>query len=121
MFQIRVRHHRAPAAPPDWVKGWMLFLATASIGATSSSGPTGKLLGVLGGGLLFVLVLYEIYLVMWPLYDEGDESLTIAIFIVLALYLVKTLALLVFPGFGVDVGSYQAWAMQIADLGPAHT
>jgi Gpi18-like mannosyltransferase len=99
----------------------MLFLATASIGATSSSGPTGKLLGVLGGGLLFALVLYEVYLVMWPLYDEGDEYLTIAIFIVLALYLMKTLALLVFPGFGVDVGSYQAWAMQIADLGPAQT
>ena len=26
-----------------------------------------------------------------------------------------------FSGFGTDVGSYQAWALQIADLGPAHT
>ena len=26
-----------------------------------------------------------------------------------------------FPGFGPDVGDYQAWASQIATFGPAHT
>src|ERR1019366_226497 len=79
------------------------------------------LIGIVSGFLLFALVLYQVYLMLLPLIEDGDKYLTSAIFILVALGLVKTLALLAFPGFGVDVGSYQAWAMQISDLGPAHT
>jgi Gpi18-like mannosyltransferase/predicted membrane-bound dolichyl-phosphate-mannose-protein mannosyltransferase len=94
----------------------------AALGAMPSpSAPSGKLLGVISGSLLFGLVLYQVYLVVWPLHEEGDGYLTWAILIVTGLWLVKTLALLAFPGFGVDVGSYQAWALQIADNGPANT
>jgi len=122
MFEMRARNNRTSLTQPDWVIWGVLFLAMAALGATpAESGPNGKLLGLIGGGLLFSLVLYEIYLVMLPLWEDGDQYLTIAIFIVVALWLVKTLALLAFPGFGVDVGSYQAWAMQIANLGPAQT
>jgi dolichyl-phosphate-mannose--protein O-mannosyl transferase len=94
----------------------------ATLGATPPpTGPSGKLLGILSGGMLFAMVLYQVYAVLAPLIEDGDEYLTSAIFILVALWLLKTLALLAFPGFGVDVGSYQAWALQIADLGPAHT
>ncbi len=119
---MRVRQNGAPAARPDWLKWGLLFLAMAALGATPAPGaPDGKILGLLGGGLLFSLVLYEVYLILWPLYEEGDQYLTIAIFAVVVLWSLKTLALFAFPGFGVDVGSYQGWAGQIAQMGPAQT
>src|SRR3984893_9889389 len=123
MSLMSARQNRARRAPqPNWVNWGLLFLAMAALGATPPpTGPSGKILGILSGGLLFALVLYEVYLVLRPLIDDGDEYLTSAVFILVALWLLKTLALLAFPGFGVDVGSYQAWALQIADLGPAHT
>ncbi len=111
-----------PALQPNWLNWGVLFLAMAALGATPPpNGPSGKILGIVSGTLLFGLVLYQGYLVLSPLFEDGDEYLIRAIFILIALWLVKTLALMAFPGFGVDVGSYQAWALQISDLGPANT
>src|SRR5208282_3180505 len=80
-----------------------------------------KLIGIISGFVLFGLVLYQLYQLLLPFLEEGDQFFTWAMFILVVLYLVKTLALLGFSGFGTDVGSYQAWALQIADMGPAHT
>ena len=38
-----------------------------------------------------------------------------------ALAVLKLAVMPYFPGFGPDVGDYQAWASQIATFGPAHT
>lgn len=93
-----------------------------ALGATpSSDAPSGKLVGIISGAILFGLVLYQVYLVLLPLWEDGDEQLVRAVFILVALWLVKTMSLYAFSGFGVDVGSYQAWALQIADQGPANT
>ena len=94
----------------------------AALGAApAASGSSGKLIGVVSGFILFGLVLYQVYQLLIPLIRDGDQYLSWAIFILVALGLVKTMGLLAFSGFGTDVGSYQAWALQIADLGPAHT
>jgi len=46
----------------------------AALGATPPpSGPSGKFLGIVSGTLLFGVVLYQIYLVVWPLIEDGDE------------------------------------------------
>jgi Gpi18-like mannosyltransferase/predicted membrane-bound dolichyl-phosphate-mannose-protein mannosyltransferase len=103
----------------NWVA---MFLAMATLGATPEpGGSSGKLIGLVSGVLLIGIVLYELYLILLPLIEEGDQSLTSVLFILVSLWMLKTVALLAFPGFGVDVGSYQAWALQISDLGPART
>jgi dolichyl-phosphate-mannose--protein O-mannosyl transferase/Gpi18-like mannosyltransferase len=112
---------RSPQTPA-WVNMAVLFAAMAALGATPApTGPSGKVLGIVSAIVLFGIVLYQSWILLAPLVDEGDESLYTAIFVLIALWAVKTLALLAFPGFGVDVGSYQAWALQIAEQGPAHT
>jgi dolichyl-phosphate-mannose--protein O-mannosyl transferase/Gpi18-like mannosyltransferase len=110
------------AQQPDWATWGVLFLAITALGAApATSGPSGKLIGIISGFVLFGLVLYQLYQLLLPFLEEGDQFFTWAMFILVVLYLVKTLALLGFSGFGTDVGSYQAWALQIADMGPAHT
>jgi dolichyl-phosphate-mannose--protein O-mannosyl transferase/Gpi18-like mannosyltransferase len=94
----------------------------AALGATpGDAGPSGKLIGVVSGLLLVGLVLYQTYQLLLPLIEDGDRYLTWTISILVVLLLVKTLALLAFTGFGTDVGSYEAWALQISEQGPAHT
>src|SRR5271170_243424 len=110
------------AQQPDWATWGVLFLAITALGAApATSGPSGKLIGIISGFVLFGLVLYQLYHLLLPFLEEGDQFFTWAMFILVVLYLVKTLALLGFSGFGTDVGSYEAWALQISDLGPAHT
>ncbi len=94
----------------------------AALGATPpGNGPSGKLIGIVSGCVLFGLVLYEIYQLLVPLIEDEDEYLRWVIFSLVGLLIIKTMGLMAFSGFGTDVGSYQAWALQIADLGPAHT
>ncbi|HVN64086.1 MAG TPA: phospholipid carrier-dependent glycosyltransferase, partial [Candidatus Binataceae bacterium] len=97
------------------------LLALFSIAATSpaSSEPSGKFLGVISGLTLLAIVCYAIYDYMWPVFDENRSTMTF-ILIALALFSIIKLILLNFnPGFGVDVGDYQAWGDQMWSSGPA--
>jgi len=54
---------------------------------------------------------------------QADHSLSFsfrvpAILVVLAAGLAVRLLLATFPGFGIDVGTFQAWSFQLADRGP---
>src|SRR5262249_49131690 len=56
-----------------------------------------------------------------PLRNDPESGLDSVLITLGALAAVKIGLVPFFPGFGADVGSYQAWALQIATQGPAHT
>jgi len=92
------------------VNGWA---ATASIGGFANG------LGVLAGLVLVGLVLYCLWVYSRPLLSAGDSGPGWALLLLAGLAVLKFATLPVFPGLGIDVGSYQAWALRMADGGPA--
>jgi len=81
----------------------------------------GKLAGLFSGLVLLGLTLYALWLFAEPLLNDPQAGIGSALLILLAIWVAKTSLLPLFPGFGPDVGSYQAWADRIASLGPAFT
>jgi len=97
-------------------------LAVFSIAAASDSqAPSGKLPGFIAGAILIALVAYALIGYLRPLIDERDSGLMVTLLVLGILAAVKLAVMRFFPGFGPDIGSYQAWAGQIATQGPAHT
>ncbi|HTW89606.1 MAG TPA: phospholipid carrier-dependent glycosyltransferase [Candidatus Binataceae bacterium] len=106
----------------------MLALAATFICTTGAADPAaggaianGKLAGLFSGLVLLGLVLYAIWLCAAPLLHDPDAGLGSALLILLAIWIAKTSLLPLFPGFGPDVGSYQAWSARITSVGPALT
>jgi Gpi18-like mannosyltransferase len=83
--------------------------------------PSGKLPGFLSGVILISLVAYAFVDYVRPIFREPDTGLYAALLVLVCLAAVKLALMPYFPGFGPDVGDYQAWASQIATFGPAHT
>ena len=75
--------------------------------------------GVLAGLLLLSLVLYALYSGARPLIREGSSGLWSAVFVLLALWIIKSIAVTYFPGFKVDVGTFEAWGFDISQNGPS--
>ena len=97
-------------------------LAVAAIAAASTPAvATGKLPGFIAAAILIALVGYAFFDYLRPLTEDPDSGLFPALLVLAALSLLKLVVMPYFPGFGPDVGDYQAWASQIATLGPAHT
>ena len=92
-------------------------IAAASAPETSS----GKFSGFIAGAILIAMVIYAFIDYLRPLTEDPDSGLIPALFVLAGLAIVKLLVMPYFPGFGPDVGDYQAWASQIATFGPAHT
>jgi Gpi18-like mannosyltransferase/predicted membrane-bound dolichyl-phosphate-mannose-protein mannosyltransferase len=93
-----------------------------ALGASpGTGGANGKFMGLVAGLVLLAILGFAIYRLVAPLFKEHDEALYLVLLILGLLWVVKTAALVAFPGFGADVASYQAWALQIAGAGPAHT
>lgn len=122
-----MRAKAKPADLQDLHPGW-LYVATAAcslaaLGAKPEDTASGKFLGVIAALILLALVSSAFYLLVGPLLDKRhrDKDLTSALVILALLWFVKTGALMIFQGFGIDVGTYEAWALQIAGQGPAHT
>ncbi len=114
--------------PRRWIAGapflgWgAAALAVFSIAAASApEAPSGKLPGLIAGAILIALVAYALIGYLRPLIDDRDSGLTAALLVLGVLAAVKLAVMPLFPGFGPDVGDYQAWAGQIATSGPAHT
>jgi Gpi18-like mannosyltransferase len=97
-------------------------LAVFSIAAAADPDvPSGKLPGFFAGAILIALVAYAFVRYLRPLFREPDTYLYAALLVLVCLAVVKLALMPYFPGFGPDVGDYQAWASQIATFGPAHT
>ena len=114
--------------PAGWaVRAPKTALAAASLGlfsiaaAAGPVAPTGKFAGFVAGALLLALVCYALFDYLGPLIDDPDSGLPMALVVLGVIAAGKLVVMPFFPGFGPDVGSYQAWASQIATLGPAHT
>ncbi|MDB5108294.1 MAG: putative rane protein, partial [Candidatus Binatus sp.] len=80
-----------------------------------------KLAGFVAGAILLSLIAYTLFNYLRPLIEDRDSGLLSAILVLLAIAAIKLSVMPYFPGFGPDVGSYQSWAIQIANLGPSHT
>lgn len=76
-------------------------------------------LGVVSGSILAALACYGLFLAVIPgAKGHAAEFKKAAVFLILLL-VAKTIAILFFPGFHIDVGTYEAWALQLAAGGPA--
>ncbi|HVC44628.1 MAG TPA: phospholipid carrier-dependent glycosyltransferase [Candidatus Binataceae bacterium] len=114
-------------AKPSRAARWGLVLAVMAIAApaVAHAAPAAEALadrkpaGVLAGLMLTVLVGYALWLHARPLLGTRDRDLRRAIYLLAVLFVIKACALVYFGGFGVDVGTYEAWALKLADLGPA--
>jgi dolichyl-phosphate-mannose-protein mannosyltransferase len=97
-------------------------LAMFSIAAASGPDtPTGKLPGFVAGAILIALVIYAFIDYLRPVFSDSDSGLISTLLVLGILAVVKLAVMPFFPGFGPDVGDYQAWSSQIATFGPAHT
>jgi Gpi18-like mannosyltransferase len=95
-------------------------LAVFSIAAASApDAPSGKLPGFFAGAILIALVAYALIDYLRPLIGDRDSGLKLALIVLAVLAAVKLAVMPYFPGFGADVGDYQAWGSQIATYGPA--
>jgi Gpi18-like mannosyltransferase len=96
-------------------------LAIFSIAAASAPGTSsGKFVGFVAGAIMIAIVGYAFSDYLRPLKEDPDSGLLTALLVLAALAILKLVLMPYFPGFGVDVGDYQAWASQIATFGPAH-
>jgi Gpi18-like mannosyltransferase len=97
-------------------------LAIFSIAAASApETASGKFPGFVAGAILIALVAYALFDYLRPLIDDPESGLILALVVLGALAALKFALMPYFPGFGTDVGDYQAWSSQIATFGPAHT
>ena len=98
-----------------------MVLAVDSVWAASAEPQSGdgRIVGVFCGGLLLVLVAYSFFLYCKPLFEDEGEGLVWAFLLLLGIAVIKIALLPVLPGLGIDVGSYQAWALRMAQVGPA--
>jgi len=78
-----------------------------------------KLAGVVAGAILAALVLYALYTAAKPLITSRDRSFARAMLLLAVLWLVKSVVVAFSPGFRVDVGTFEAWALDIAQNGPS--
>jgi Gpi18-like mannosyltransferase/4-amino-4-deoxy-L-arabinose transferase-like glycosyltransferase len=102
----------------------LIALGLACLGAAApeaGGGPSGKLVGLLSAAALIAIVAFTFAREIDPARREPDSGIKTALVVLFVLAVIKLFLLPFFPGFGPDVGSYQAWALQISNLGPAHT
>ncbi|MBV8774180.1 MAG: phospholipid carrier-dependent glycosyltransferase [Deltaproteobacteria bacterium] len=76
-------------------------------------------LGVASGSILAALICYGLFLAVIPAAKGHTAEFKKAAVSLILLLVAKTTAILFFPGFHVDVGTYEAWALQLAAGGPA--
>jgi Gpi18-like mannosyltransferase/predicted membrane-bound dolichyl-phosphate-mannose-protein mannosyltransferase len=93
----------------------------AAAAPQADGGPSGKLVGLVSAVVLVAIVAVTFAREIEPARREPDSGIETVLVVLIVLAVVKLLLLPFFPGFGPDVGSYEAWALQISNLGPAHT
>jgi Gpi18-like mannosyltransferase len=76
-------------------------------------------LGILAGTILAALVCYGLFLAVIPVAKAHAADFKRAAAFLTVLLVIKAIALLFFAGYRIDVGTYEAWALQLARSGPA--
>lgn len=97
---------------------------TAAVSAAAESlpgvsPPSDFRAGAVAGIMLAALIGYAFFVAARPLLRARDRGLLAALAFLLALAMVKAIAVGLCPGFVVDVNTYEAWALDIAHGGPA--
>src|SRR5215471_8062046 len=75
--------------------------------------------GILAGTVLAAMVCYGLFLAVIPVAKSHASDFKKAGGFLAALLIIKTIALYFFSGFYIDVGTYEAWGLQLAQGGPA--
>lgn len=110
------------AARGLWLKLGILGAAASGCGLLGGAPrmlADGKLDGAVSGLVLCLLLCYSLYVYFRPLFSERGSGIVGALWVLLAIHAVKLLLLRVFPGYAIDVNTYQAWATRVATVGPA--
>jgi Gpi18-like mannosyltransferase len=110
----------ALAAMPR-LKWFALGAALYGVAATDVGAHSGKFAGALVAAALAAIVAYAYAICVAPISRDRDPRVRWILAALGLIAIFKLIAIPHFPGFGPDVGSYQAWALQIADNGPART
>lgn len=93
-------------------------MAFAEEAAPIVSNASGKAAGIVAGVTLALLVIYALYSAARPLLKTRDSGLSQALLALLVWWLIKSILVAFSPGFGVDVGTFEAWGLDIAQHGP---
>lgn len=75
--------------------------------------------GILSGAVLATLLCYGLFQAVIAVAKTHASEFKKALGLLTVLLITKTIALRFFPGFHIDVGTYEAWALQLAVGGPA--
>ncbi|MBV8451871.1 MAG: phospholipid carrier-dependent glycosyltransferase, partial [Deltaproteobacteria bacterium] len=75
--------------------------------------------GILAGMVLAALVCYGLLLAVMPVAKPHASDFKKAAGLLAVLLIIKISALYFFSGFYIDVGTYEAWGLQLAQGGPA--
>ncbi len=110
---------------------WLLRIVFVSLAIITSTGITlaegdaplvsnasGKAAGIIAGITLALLVIYALYSAARPVVKTRDSGLGEALLALFAWWIVKSILVAFSPGFGVDVGTFEAWGLDIAQHGP---
>ena len=120
---FRIRRVLQPSKPTRQQIALVAILALLCLGADApaATGSSGMFVGAVAGAILLAIVATAFGRLLLPLRNEPESGLDSVLITLGALAAIKIALVPFFPGFGADVGSYQAWALQIATQGPAHT
>ncbi len=124
-----MRKHRQLAKDPDSLQLLLrLIVSLASIFGSAGialaeasphvSTVSGKAAGIVAGLSLSLLVIYALYSAARPLLKTRDSGLWQALLALFVWWLIKAVMVAFSPGFGVDVGTFEAWGLDIAQHGP---
>ncbi len=100
----------------------MSILASAGVALAETppdvSTASGKAAGIVAGFSLALLVIYALYSAARPLLKTRDSGLWQALLALFVWWIIKAVIVAFSPGFGVDVGTFEAWGLDIAQHGP---
>lgn len=96
------------------------FATNALADSGGAAAATGKRAGVAAGVILLALVIYAFWLLAAPLVRARDRGPLKALTLLAGLFVLKAPLLLITHGFATDIGTFEAWALRIAEAGPAH-
>jgi dolichyl-phosphate-mannose-protein mannosyltransferase len=100
---------------------WVTIFPTGCGAWPAAAVQNGKLAGCLAGIAMLCIVGYGLFICIQPLFSRRDSGLGLAILILIGIWVLKQSLMPLFPGVGIDVGSYIAWAQRVTDIGPART
>ncbi|MGO9266508.1 MAG: phospholipid carrier-dependent glycosyltransferase [Candidatus Binataceae bacterium] len=109
-----------------WAAGGVALIAAMVAAATAfaddaepMASVSNKISGVFAGIVLASLTLYALYTAARPLLKSHDRGFRWVLVTLFGLWIVKSIAVAYAPGFRVDVGTYEAWGLDIAQNGPS--